>query len=133
MDKIILDIKKKLESYVLPDCIEVIPSYSSLKASKEEFATKYSSVVMNYTRICKSLSDLQFMSVTLDRLLRELPNNSKEVFSRQKLLSTELKNSKDEALGMIASYKYLKEGLESVVKFYQNMNFVLTSYTMGEM
>lgn len=132
MDKIIKDIKKKLESYVLPDGIEVIPSYASLKSSKEEFATKYSGVVMNYSRICKSLSDLQYMSVTIDRLLRELPNSSNEVFSKQKLLSTELKNAKDETLGLIASYKYFKDGLESVVKFYQNMNFVLTSYTMGE-
>lgn len=133
MDKIILDIKRKLESYKLPDGIEIIPSYASLKSSKEEFATKYSKAVMEYTKICKDLSDIQFMSVTIDRMLRELPNNTNEVFSKQKLYSTELKNSKDVAIGLIASYKTYKEGLDSVVKFYQNMNFVLTSYSMGEL
>ena len=131
MDKIIIDIKKKLESYILPEGLEIIPSYSSLKSSKEEFVTKYSSVVMTYNRICDSLSKLQYLSVTIDRLMREL-SNSKETFNRQKLFSTELKNSKEEARGLIESYRYLKDGLESTVKFYQTLQFVMTSYRMEE-
>jgi hypothetical protein len=131
MEKIIFDLKKKLESYSLPEGLEIIPSYASLKASKDEFTAHYSKVVMNYNRICDSLSALQYTTVTIDHLLRELPN-IKEVWSKQKLISAELKNLKDDYIGMMMSYKYAKEGLEAAVKFYNNMNYVLTSMRMEE-
>lgn len=131
MDKIILDIKKKLDSYTLPEGIEVIPPYVSIKSSKEELYTKYSSVVTTYNKICESLSKLQFMSVTIDRLMREL-SNTKETFARQKFFSNELKTAKDEAKGLIDSYKYLKDGLEAAVRFYNSIQFILSSFRMND-
>ena len=131
MDKIIIDIKKKLESYTLPEGLEVIPPYASIKSSKEELYTKYSSVVTTYNRICDSLSKLQYMSVTLDRLIRELPN-SNDTFSKQKYFGTELRTAKDEAKGLIESYKYLKDGLEAAVRFYNSIQYILSSFRMGE-
>lgn len=129
MEKIIVELKKKIESYSLPEGLEVIPPYTSIKTSKEELYRKYSNTVMTYNRVCDTLSKLQFSSITIDRLLRELPS-SNEIFSKQKLFSTELKNMKDETKGLIESYKYLKDGLEATVRFYSSVQYILTSYRM---
>lgn len=131
MEKIIVELKKKIESYNLPEGLEVIPSYASIKSSKEELYKKYSNTVMTYNSVCDTLSKLQFSSITVDRLLKELPN-SNEVYSRQKLFSTELKSLKDEIKGMIESYKYLKDGLEATVRFYSSVQYILTSYRMED-
>lgn len=131
MEKIIIELKKKIEGYTLPEGLEVIPSYPSIKASKEELYKKYSSTVMTYNKVCDSLSKLQFSAVTVDRLLQEL-SNSKEVFSKQTLFSNELKNLKTEIKGLVESYRYLKDGLEAGVRFYSSLSFILTSYRMEE-
>ena len=131
MEKIIFELKKKIESYTLPEGLEIIPSYSSIKTSKEELYKRYSNTVMTYNRVCDTLSKLQFSVVTIDRLLKELPN-SNEVFSKQKLFSTELKSMKEEARGLLESYKYLKDGLEATVRFYSSVQYILTSYRMEE-
>lgn len=129
MDKIIKDLKTKIESYVLPEGVDVIPPYMSLKTNKEELYKKYSNVVMVYQRICDSLSKLQYSSVTIDRLLREL-SNSNETFQRQKYFSTELKNLKEEVRGLSESYKFLKDGMEETVRFYRSIQYVLTSFQL---
>lgn len=131
MEKIIMNLKKKIESYTLPDGLEIIPSYSSIKTSKEELYKKYSNAVMSYNKICETLSNLQFTSVTIDRLMKELPNTT-EIFSKQKLFSTELKQMKDETKGLIDSYKYLKDGLEATVRFYNSIQYILTSYRLED-
>ena len=131
MEKIIFEIKKKVEAYTLPDGLDVIPSYASIKSSKEELYTKYSSVTTTYNEVCKTLSNLQFSAVTVDRLLKELPN-SNEVFSKQKLYAAELRTLKDEIKGMIEAYKFMKDGLEEAVRFYRSVQFILSSYTIPD-
>jgi hypothetical protein len=131
MEKIIMELKKKVESYVLPEGVDLIPPYSSIKLSKEELYTKFSEIVVKYNRICDSLSKLQYTSVTIDRLLREIPN-TKEVFSKQKMVSIELKNLKEDVVGLLASHKFLKDGLEAQVKFYNSVQFIINSYRMSE-
>lgn len=131
MEKIIQDLKKKVASYVLPDGIDVIPPYASIKSNKEEFYSCYRAHIVRYQELCKALSELQYMLVTIDRLLRELPNTN-EVFSKQKYFSTELKNIKEEVRGLVDSYKYRKEGSEAAVRFHSNAQYILTSYRMEE-
>lgn len=131
MDKIINGLKKKIDGYKLPEGIDIIPPYTSIKTSKEELYSRYSNVVMTYNRVCDTMSKLQLSSVTIDRLLRELPN-SKEVFSKQKLYSEELKNLKMDVRGMLDSYKYIKDGLEACVRFYNSVQYILTSYRLEE-
>lgn len=131
MEKMIMDMKKKVESYSIPEGLEVIPPYASLKSSEEEFCNKYSSTVMAYTNVCDSLSSLQYIAYTVDRFLHELPNTN-EVFSKQKYLSTELKYLKDETKSIIEAYQYYKEGLTAAVRFYQNFSYMRNSYRMPE-
>lgn len=131
MEKIIIELKNRVEGYILPEGIEVIPPYASIKSSKEELYKKYSNVVTLYNRVCDTLSKLQYSSVTVDRLLRELPN-SNEVFSKQKLYSTELKALKEEIKGLVDSYKYMKDGLEATVRFYNSLQYILSSYRMQD-
>lgn len=131
MDKIIADLKHKIELFSLPEGLDIIPEYVSIKTSKENLYNKYSSVVQSYNRVCDSLAKLHYMLVTVDRLLKELPN-SNEVFSRQKLFSTELKNMKEEIKGIAESYKYMKEGLEAAVRFYNSIQYILTSFRLED-
>lgn len=131
MDKIIKDLRDKVNSYTIPEGVDIIPPYMSLKTSKEEFYKKYSGVVMLYQRLCDSLSKLQYSSVSVDRLLKEL-SNSNETFQRQKYFSAELKNLKEEIKGLIESYKYSKEGMEETVRFYRGIQYVLSSYRIEE-
>lgn len=131
MDKIIKELKKKVDSYVLPEGVDVIPPYMSIKTSKEELYKKYSGVIMTYQRVCDSLSKLQYSSVTVDRLLRELSNNNtNETFERKKYFSSELKNLKDDIRGLIESYKYTKDSMEETVRFYRSIQYVLSSYQL---
>lgn len=131
MEKIIMELKKRVASYTLPDGMGIIPPYASIKASKEELYTKYSSTVTTYNNVCDTLAKLQYSSVTIDRLLREVTNTN-EVFSKQKLYSTELKTLKDEVKGLIEAYKFLKDGLEATVRFYNSTQYLLTSYRLEE-
>lgn len=131
MDKIINDIKKKVLSYTLPEGLDVIPPYNLIKTSKEELYRNYSNAVVTYNRICDTLAKLQYSQVTVDRLLKELANSS-EVFSKQKLYSSELRNLKEEIKGVVESYRYLKDGLESTVRFYNSVQFLLNSYRLEE-
>ena len=127
MDKIIKELKDKVSRYDVPEGLDVIPPYMSLKTSKEELYKKYSGVVTLYQRLCDALSKLQYYSVAVDRVLKEL-STSNETFQRQKYFSTELKNLKDEIRGMIESYKYSKEGMEETVRFYRSVQYILSSY-----
>ncbi len=131
MDKVILSLRKKVDAYKLPDTLEEIPSYASLKMSKEELYSYYSNTVTLYNRTCESLGNLQYTLVSIDRMLREL-TNSKEVFTVQKYQSTELKNLKDEVQGIVNAYKTRKEGLESAVKFYNSVQYLLNSYRLED-
>ena len=131
MEKIIMDLKRKIEGYKLPEGVDVIPPFSSIKVSKEVLYNKYSGAVTTYNNVCSTLSKLQFSSITVDRLARELPNTT-EVFSKQKLYANELRNMKEEVKGLIDSYKYLKDGLEASVRFYHSLQFIINSPRMEE-
>lgn len=131
MEKVIWELKKKIEGYKLPEGVDVIPPYSSIKVSKDELYNKYSGAVTTYNNICSTLSKLQFSSITVDRLIRELPNTT-EVYSKQKLYASELRNMKEEIKGLVESYKYLKDGLEATVRFYHSLQFIICSPRMEE-
>ena len=60
MDKIIKELKDKVSRYDVPEGLDVIPPYMSLKTSKEELYKKYSGVVTLYQRLCDALSKLQY-------------------------------------------------------------------------
>lgn len=129
LDKILLDLKARVNAYSLPVGIEIIPEYATIKASQETMFTSYSSAVTAYNKLCDSLSKLQYLSVSIDRLLRELPNSG-EVFSRQKFFNTELGYLKSDCRAIIDSYRALKEGVESAVRFYNSTQYLLNTYRL---
>lgn len=129
MDKIITGLKTKVAKYVLPQTDLNFATYANLKTSKEEFYLKYSTAVQTYNCVCSSLSDLNYINVTILRLNKDT-QMSTEVYSRKELFIKELRSLREEVLALIESFKYLKDGLESVVRFYATFQYVLTSTRM---
>ena len=132
MEKIISSLKKKLDSYKLPDGVCVIPEFGAIKNSKETLYTNYSDAVRRYNIICDSLSKIQLMNVTIDKLLQELPKSADITFSMKNLCSDELKFLKTEVKTTAESYKTYKDGLEAVVNFYKSVQYILSSYRIED-
>lgn len=126
IDRIVKDLRDKVDSYELPDGIQIIPDYPSIKSSREELYNSYSGAVVAYNNLCKILSEMQYTQVTIDKMLRNIATSS-EVFSRQKFLNSELSSIKSDLRIIIESYSTLKSSMESSIRFFQSIQYILSS------
>ena len=126
IDKIVRSLRDKVDSYVLPDGIQIIPEYVSIKSSREELYNSYSESVVAYNTLCKVLAEMQYTQVTIDRMLRNI-SASNEVFSRQKFFNSELSSIKSDLRIIIESYLTLKSSMESSIRFFQSVQYILSS------
>ena len=124
--KILKNLRDKVDYYESPDGIHVIPACPSIKSSKEELYNSYSRSVVLYDSLCKTLSEMQFTIVTIDKMLRKLAS-SDEVFTRQKYLNMELSNIKSDLKNTIESYYTIKGSMESSLRFFNSIQYLLNS------
>lgn len=123
MDKIIYELKKQVESYKMPDGLEVIPPYASIKSNPEELHNRLIDVTNRLNFIDHIISKMFENRATIDRCFHDLPNQVGEIFSKKSTYSKELQFLKDQIYNLTEAYKYAKEGLEASKSYYDSFKY----------
>lgn len=114
--------------------MEIVPtthkfvSFSELKSSPNRFYELFSDATFNYNTICDALQKLQHSNAMIVKVLNELmSDNCKESFSTKSQYIKNFTNLKTECNALISAYETAKASSESVVKFYNSCQYIITS------
>lgn len=109
---------------------EVKPLPYSEMQDKEKLIQEFSKVVFRFDKICRLCSEVASHQYTLRYLARELRDSSLPTFIQDKFrrnmdsLNQELQALKE------AMFEFHK-GCEALVKYYQSMQYIVTSHRLG--
>ena len=126
----------KLYSYVrtLIESCEVIPtagilpSFSELKKSPDKFYELFSEATYKYNVICDTLQKLQHANAMLVKVLNDLMNpECRESYNIKNQYIKNFTNSKTECYALISGYETAKASAESIVKYFNSAQYVITS------
>lgn len=105
-----------------------LPSYRELRSSPDKFYELFSEATYKYNIICDSLQKLQYANAMIVKALNELMSpESREQYNIKSQYIKSFTNVKAECVALIAGYETAKSSAESVVKFYNSAQFIITS------
>lgn len=105
-----------------------LPSYRELRSSPDKFYELFSEATYKYNIICDSLQKLQYANAMIVKALNELMSpESREQYNVKSQYIKSFTNVKAECVALIAGYETAKSSAESVVKFYNSAQFIITS------
>ena len=107
---------------------EKFPSFAQLKSSPDKFYEMFSNATYNYNVICDALQKLQHTNAMVIKTLNDLL--SPECTEGYEIKSQYIKKFtavKTECFALIGAYETAKSSSESVVKFYNSAQYVITS------
>ena len=105
-----------------------LPSYRELRSSPDKFYELFSEATYKYNIICDSLQKLQYANAMIVKSLNELMNpESRELYNVKSQYIKSFTNVKMECVALIAGYETAKSSAESVVRFYNSAQFIITS------
>lgn len=105
-----------------------LPSYRELRSSPDKFYELFSEATYKYNIICDSLQKLQYANAMIVKALNELMNpESREQYNVKSQYIKSFTNVKAECVALIAGYETAKSSAESVVRFYNGAQFIITS------
>lgn len=105
-----------------------LPSYRELRSSPDKFYELFSEATYKYNIICDSLQKLQYANAMIVKALNELMNpESREQYNVKSQYIKSFTNVKTECVALIAGYETAKSSAESVVRFYNSAQFIITS------
>ena len=105
-----------------------LPSYRELRSSPDKFYELFSEATYKYNIICDSLQKLQYANAMIVKSLNELMNpESRELYNVKSQYIKSFTNVKMECIALIAGYETAKSSAESVVRFYNSAQFIITS------
>ena len=105
-----------------------LPSYRDLRSSPDKFYELFSEATYKYNVICDSLQKLQYANAMIVKALNELMSpESREQYNVKSQYIKSFTNVKAECVALIAGYETAKSSAESVVKFYNSAQFIITS------
>ena len=118
----------------LVETMEIIPtaapfvSFAELKSSPDRFYELFSDATYKYNTICDALQKLQHSNAMNIKVLNELMSDScRESYNVKTQYIKLFTNLKTECTALINAYETAKASSESVVKFYNSCQFVITS------
>lgn len=121
-------INSLIESMEVIPTAGILPSYRELRSSPDKFYELFSEATYKYNVICDSLQKLQYANAMIVKALNELMNpESREQYNVKSQYIKSFTNVKSECVALIAGYETAKASAESVVKFYNSAQFVITS------
>lgn len=123
---VILQLRSRLEGYRPRDTDIEFTEYTTLKLSKEELYRRYSRVVVEYNTLCKELSEIHYINITIQRLLREISGSPRLIMNKD-LHIKELRNLREESLSLVEMVRESREGMSAIVKFYHTFQYVMNS------
>lgn len=106
-----------------------LPSFAKLKESPDKFYDMFSEATYKYNVICDALQKLQHANAVIIRIMNELSNNvsSREPYNTRTQYIKTLTNIKASCMALINAYETAKASAESIVKYYNSAQFVITS------
>lgn len=121
-------INSLIESMEVIPTAGILPSYRELRSSPNKFYELFSEATYKYNVICDSLQKLQYANAMIVKALNELMNpESRAPYNVKSQYIKSFTNVKSECVALIAGYETAKASAESVVKFYNSAQFVITS------
>ena len=118
----------KLYTYVrsLIESMEVIPFL--IKKSPDGFYELFSEATYKYNTICDTLQKLQHANAMLVKVLNDLMNpECRESYNVKNQYIKNFTNSKTECAALIAGYETAKSSAESIVRYFNSAQYVITS------
>lgn len=107
---------------------ERFPSFAQLKSSPDKFYELFSNATYNYNVICDALQKLQHTNAMIVKTLNDLLSpECSEGFESKSQYTKKFTAARTECLALISAYETAKASSESVVKFYNSAQYVITS------
>lgn len=121
-------IKKIIEESEIIPTAGQLPSYAELRKSPDKFYDMFSEATYKYNIICDALQKLQHTNAMLVKILNELLNSDcRESYNVKSQYIKNFTNCKAECNALIAGYETAKASAESIVKYFNSAQFVITS------
>lgn len=128
LSKMYTYVKSLIESMEVIPTAGVLPSYVELKKSPDRFYELYSEATYKYNIICDTLQKLQHANAMLVKVLNDLTSpECRESFNVKNQYMKNFSNVKTECVTLIAGYETAKESAESIVRYFNSAQFVITS------
>ena len=103
-------------------------TYSELKKSPDRFYELFSEATYKYNTICDTLQKLQHANAMLVKVLNDLMNpECRESYNVKNQYIKNFTNSKTECAALIAGYETAKSSAESIVRYFNSAQYVITS------
>lgn len=117
-----------IESMEVIPTAGVLPSYSELKKSPDRFYELFSEATYKYNIICDALQKLQYANAMLVKALNDLMNpECRESYNVKNQYIKNFTNAKTECNALVAGYETAKASAESIVRYFNSAQFVITS------
>lgn len=126
-------LNKELDS-IIKDSLSVdltLPSYEDVKSRKVLY-TKYAEVINLNNRIGTSLLTSHKLLLTLKELRQEVSNNKAIQFSVIVVYKDRITREIDSLTEKIKVVTDFKQSLEQTLRFYQSLQYILSSYRMED-
>ena len=121
-------VRSLIESMEVIPTAGVLPSYSELKKSPDRFDELFSEATYKYNTICDTLQKLQHANAMLVKVLNDLMNpECRESYNVKNQYIKNFTNSKTECAALIAGYETAKSSAESIVRYFNSAQYVITS------
>ena len=121
-------IKNLIESMEVIPTAGQLPSYRELRSSPDKFYEMFSEATYKYNIICDALQKLQYSNAMIVKALNELMSpECREQFNVKSQYIKSFTCVKSECNALIAGYETAKASAESIVKFYNSAQYVITS------
>jgi hypothetical protein len=121
-------VRSLIESCEVIPTAGVLPSFSELKKSPDRFYELFSEATYKYNIICDTLQKLQHANAMLVKVLNDLMNpECRESYNTKNQYIKNFTNSKTECYALISGYETAKASAESIVKYFNSAQYVITS------
>ena len=114
--------------------MEVIPtavkfeSFAKLKSSPDKFYELFSNATYNYNIICDALQRLQHTNAMIVKTLNDLLSpECTEGYELKTQYTKKFTAARTECIALINAYETAKASSESIVKFYNSAQYIITS------
>lgn len=126
--KLYTHIRGLIESCEVIPTAGQLPSYAELRKSPDKFYDMFSEATYKYNIICDALQKLQHSNAMLIKILNDLTcAECRELYNIKSQYIKNFSNCKTECAALIAGYETAKSSAESIVKYFNSAQFVITS------
>lgn len=126
-------LQKLISSMEIIPTAGTLPSFSELKSSPDRFYELFSEATYKYNTICDALQTLQHANAMIVKVLNDLMSaECKETYNIKSQYIKSFTSSKSECTALISCYETAKASAESIVRYYNSAQYVITSKSFSD-